>query len=286
MGWGALIGAGASLIGDAMSQSGQSSTNAAMLANQKQMQDWEEKMSDSAMTRRVADLKTAGLNPLLAVGEGGASTPGMSPVSLGNPSASYGNLGGQVSSAIGVGQQAAPAAAAANASSAAAVDSLASANARNVHASKEAGADTAYINQLNAESQTKQVLMASEESRNYAQASLSQASIRVADATLPKIQAEIANLASSTDLQSQQAALSRLVQVMQGLQNEQFNYVMPAVAQSTINAARASSFDLVGLEKAKDAASGTFGTVMPYVERIFNLFHLGANISKSTVSKE
>lgn len=38
--------------------------------------DWQEKMSNSAYTRSVSDLKNAGLNPVLAVGSNmGASTP-------------------------------------------------------------------------------------------------------------------------------------------------------------------------------------------------------------------
>lgn len=104
MAWiGAAVGAGAGLIGDFMSQSGQKSTNAAMLAMQQQNEQWMEKMSDTAMQRRVTDLKNAGLNPMLAIGQGGASTPGISPVSLQNPEQSFSNMGSQVTNALQLG---------------------------------------------------------------------------------------------------------------------------------------------------------------------------------------
>lgn len=57
--------------------------------NQKN-RDFQERMADSELQRRMADAKKAGLNPILAVGTGGASSPS------GNAGA-----GGQASSAIG-----------------------------------------------------------------------------------------------------------------------------------------------------------------------------------------
>lgn len=124
--FGSVISGISGIIGDEISASSAQSINQAQMqfnaqqadlnrqfqaAQQSSAENWMTQMSDSAMARRVADLKSAGLNPMLAISQGGASTPGISAPggsmasagSLQNPGAAFGNLGSQVSSAIQAG---------------------------------------------------------------------------------------------------------------------------------------------------------------------------------------
>lgn len=74
----ALIGAGASLLGGRKAASAQDEANRRNIELQLNQQRWEEKMSGSAYQRAVLDLQRAGLNPMLAYSQGGASTPSVS----------------------------------------------------------------------------------------------------------------------------------------------------------------------------------------------------------------
>ncbi len=100
---------GSSLIGGAMGASGQREANRANAAEAQRNRDFQERMSNSAVTRRMADMKKGGINPLLA-GKFDASTPAGNMATMGNPNAHMAaNLGGAgaeaVSSALAVKKQ-------------------------------------------------------------------------------------------------------------------------------------------------------------------------------------
>ena len=95
-----LIGGGLSLLGGAINSAGQASANASNVDIAKRQMEFQQNMSNTAYQRASQDMKAAGLNPMLAFSQGGASTPGGASIAQQNPN-QY-DMGGAVNNALNV----------------------------------------------------------------------------------------------------------------------------------------------------------------------------------------
>lgn len=89
MAWQAIVGAAAGgVLSGLISARGERDTNELSAEEAQRNRDFQERMSNTAVQRRMADMRAAGINPLLAARHE-ASTPSGSMAAFGNPGAAF-----------------------------------------------------------------------------------------------------------------------------------------------------------------------------------------------------
>lgn len=95
-----IINAAGNVLGGWIQAEGAKEANAKNIELARETRDWQERMSSTAHQREVADLRAAGLNPILSAKFGGASTPTGATATVTNTMADAGARGAATAAAL------------------------------------------------------------------------------------------------------------------------------------------------------------------------------------------
>lgn len=210
MAWAAAIpwiaSAGASVLGSVIGQRGQErgqeSANQTNIGLSREQREFEERMSSTAIQRRVEDLKAAGLNPMLAY-QDAASTPNYSPARVENVRAGRADAFGR----------------AATSAMSAYMNRAQITQMQLQNAQIQAQTEKAAVETLEARARTSAITgkLPGEIEVLRSSAEYNVAQTEQARSALPKIRAEITGIGAARDLDDAEAALVRVKTMMEKL---------------------------------------------------------------------
>lgn len=183
------------IIGGAFSAYGAHQQNNAGQAASREMMDFQERMSSTAYQRAMADMRSAGLNPILAYQQGGASTPAGASYTPQNEFAGLGNAFGQATSS--------------------ALDAW------------RTSADTALKGAQADTEAAKRVLYIGQDALNMSQSQLNHVQEAVARANETQLKAMTEQVRAQTGLTEAQLDTEKLKQAIQGLDLEKAKANLP-----------------------------------------------------------